>query len=331
MISLHLAWRAFVGAVPLRSFNLSSSDATSLQRFFVVAPMPLVHNMPLIAFTCRPPCAPRHHNQPRCHFCSYCIRRLFLHSERGQASPQKLRRHGRQVLASKHLKGRRRRHVSEIVPKSRTDPQLNTEALFREPRQLDPAKILVSPLNRDGAPPNVQHVHLKILKCFVENGFDSTRPAHGICVQYKSDAGRRALIEHNRRFTQGNALLPPISEDAEYGSLACSHLNLAFQCIRSGLSSPAGILKDLVNDEGQLKDVVQHGHKWWVLPETVLDEKQLDISLWRNMDQNENQTTHEIEDLQSIKVTCQTMSKNHAKITQGGLCAATSTLSGKEL
>ncbi len=141
-------------------------------------------------------------------------------------------------------------------------------------------------------------------------------------MQYKSEAGRRALLEHNRRFTQGNALLPPIFEDAEYGSLACSHLNIAFRCIRSGLSSPAGILKDLVNDEGQLRDVVHHGHKWWILPETVRADKQLDISLWRNMDQNENQTTHEIEVLQSIKVTCQTMSKKHAKITQGDLCAA---------
>ncbi len=51
MIADHLAWRAFAGSGPFCSFNLRSSDATSLVRFFVVAPAPFVHNMPLIAFT----------------------------------------------------------------------------------------------------------------------------------------------------------------------------------------------------------------------------------------------------------------------------------------
>ncbi len=115
----------------------------------------------------------------------------------------------------------------------RVEQTLNTEVLFREPRQLDPAKILVPPLNKDGAPPNVQRIHFK--KCFVDKGFDCTRPCPGICVKYTSELGKKNLIEHNRRFTQGNAFLP--HEEAIYASLACAHLNIALRCIRAGLGA----------------------------------------------------------------------------------------------
>ena len=153
-------------------------------------------------------------------------------------------------------------------------------------------------------------------------GFDRTRPAYGICVKYTTDKSKQELLAHNHRFTKGNALLPPVTEDAEYGSLAGSHLNIALRCIQAGVASPAGMLKDLMSDAGNLKDVVNNGHKWWILPETIDHDTLVDISLWRNMDQNENQSTHEIEVLQSIRVTCETMSKKLARITQGDLCAA---------
>ena len=69
----------------------------------------------------------------------------------------------------------------------RVEDTLTNEILFHEPKQLDPCLILVSPLNRDGAPPNVQHIHFKIL----EEGFDRTRPAVGICVKYLSEQGKK--------------------------------------------------------------------------------------------------------------------------------------------
>ncbi len=136
---------------------------------------------------------------------------------------------------------------------------------------------------------NVQHIHFKITECFVDKGF----------VRQPSELGKKSLIDHNRRFTQGSAFLPPVNEEAIYGSLARSHLNIALRCIRSGLlgspagilkfpppvneeaiygslarshlsialrcirsglGSPAGILKDRVADEGPFTDVVQHGH-----------------------------------------------------------------------
>ena len=78
-----------------------------------------------------------------------------------------------------------------------------------------------------------------------------------------------------------------------------------------------------MSDNMNLKDVVLNGHRWWVLPKSVSIERQVDISLWRNMDQNENQMTHEVEILQCIKATAQTLSQKQAKVSQGDLVAAT--------
>ena len=46
----------------------------------------------------------------------------------------------------------------------RVEDILTNDILFHEPKQLDLSWILASPLNRDGAPPNVQHIHYKILR-----------------------------------------------------------------------------------------------------------------------------------------------------------------------
>ena len=50
-----------------------------------------------------------------------------------------------------------------------------------------------------------------------------------------------------------------------------------------------------------LREAAINGHRWWVLPETVAKERKMDISLWRNQDQNENQGAHKIEILMTIK------------------------------
>ena len=77
----------------------------------------------------------------------------------------------------------------------------------------------------------------------------------------------------------------------------------------------------MMADNANLKDVVLNGHRWWILNELVPVERQVDISLWRNMDQNENQATHEIEILQSIKATAENLSQKQTKVTQGDLVA----------
>ncbi len=183
----------------------------------------------------------------------------------------------------------------------RVENTLSTKVLNSEAKQLDPHSVLVSPLNRDGAPPNVQHVHSGILKSFATKGFDRTRPAVGICVAYTSSEGKAALLEHNMSFSKGEALLPPIhAEGPLYGSLAGSHLNLALRVLKSGSYSTVGDLKRLLSESQSLEEMVTAGHRWWILPEDVPANELIDISLWRNQDQNENQGTHEVEVLQSI-------------------------------
>ena len=120
----------------------------------------------------------------------------------------------------------------------RVEETLASESIFAEPKQLDPSSILVAPANRDGAPPNVQHVHHGILKSFMAKGLDRTRPAIGICIKYTSEHGKALLLEHNKRFSKGNVLLPGINEEAMYGSLATSHFNVALRCIQARIHSP---------------------------------------------------------------------------------------------
>lgn len=196
------------------------------------------------------------------------------------------------------------------------------QCLYEQPKQIPPPLILVAPLNRLGAPPNQQHLHKGILSSFKNKGFDKRRAAVGICILYTSEEGKRKLHEHNLRFSKGQQLLPPVPEGAMYGSLACSHYNLALRCIGSNTSSPIGNLQELLESDPALKEVVQDGHRWWVLPESILDEAQVDISLWRNQDQNENQQAHEIEILGYIRAVAEDLSKKSRKISQGDLVAA---------
>ena len=184
----------------------------------------------------------------------------------------------------------------------RVEAILTTKCLYQEARQIDPCQVLVADTNRLGAPPNVLHIHFGILNSFKTKGFDRTRPAIGICILYTSEEGKKKLLEHNIRFSKGNRLLPPIHESvAIYGSLAGSHYNLALRCLQSNIASPIGDLCELLQDDANLRDRASHGHFWWVLPEEVLKEEQVDISLWRNMDQNENQATDQTRKMKQIR------------------------------
>lgn len=189
--------------------------------------------------------------------------------------------------------------------------------LNTEPRQIDPRALLVAPANRDGATPNVQHIHKGILASFLKNGFDRQRPQVGICVQVKSSEGKAKLLEFNKRFSKGNELLPPIDEDlALYGTLAGSHLNIALRLLRH--QSPSTVdLQNQVVEGSSLYEVVHNGHRWWVLPESTSHTAQVEVSLWRNQDQNENQCVHEVEILRGVISTCQEMSISRSSLPLG--------------
>ena len=203
----------------------------------------------------------------------------------------------------------------------RVEQILTEMVLFHDPKQVPPHKILVAPLNRQGAPPNLQYIHFGILKGMQEKGFDRTRPQVGILVEFRSPAAKKALLDHNKRFS-GSSMMPPIHEDEVlYGSLAGSHLNLALRLIRARSQSPIGDLSKLLEDDEGLKDAVESGHRWWILPEHVSPGGQVDISLWRNQDQNENQGLHEMEILQTLVTTAEDLSKTTSKVNLSDLVA----------
>ena len=203
----------------------------------------------------------------------------------------------------------------------RVEGVLNT-CINKDPRVIDPRALLVAPANRDGASPNLQHVHRGILSSMAKAGFDSTRPQTGICVQFSSAEGKKRLLEYNRAFSKGNELLPPIEEDmALYGTLAGTHLNIALRVLRHGVPSPAVDVQAIVEPGSSLHDAVHHGHRWWVLPESTSHEDQVMVSLWRNQDQNENQASHEVEILRGIISTCQEMSISRSKMPLGEIIA----------
>ena len=84
----------------------------------------------------------------------------------------------------------------------RVEETLNKHGLIRAPKQLEPALVLVAPTNRDGGPPNVQHVHDGVLMPFITKGFDKTRPPIGICIKYTSEEARALLVKHNPQFSK---------------------------------------------------------------------------------------------------------------------------------
>ena len=204
---------------------------------------------------------------------------------------------------------------------ARVQKTLKENCLHPEPMSLNPDCVLVHWLNREGAPPNVPYLHHGLLKGYKAKGYDRTRPQVGICVKIESPEMKAKLLEHNKRFSKGSSLLPPIYEDQKdlYGSLAYSHGNLTLRLIRANCKSPAGDLSRLPEEDQDLKEAVTHGHRWWILPETVLKEQMVDISLWRNQDQNENQGSHEMEILQTIVATADEFSKTHKTIPMGDL------------
>ena len=195
-------------------------------------------------------------------------------------------------------------------------------AINKSPRCIDPRKLLPAVANREQAPPNVSHIHYGILKSFYDKGFDSTRPHVGVCIKIESAEGKAKLLDHNYRLSQGNPMMPPIFEDlVQYGTIACSHLNLSLRCIQAGSHSPSGDLASLVKPGSSLAYAVKDGHSWIILPESTLYETQVEISIWRNADQDENLAVSELEILRYILQAATDLANFSHKITLGDMSA----------
>lgn len=166
------------------------------------------------------------------------------------------------------------------------------------PLELKPHQVGVHPANRGGADPNIQVLHHKVLASFAKDGYDPSRHLAPIVVRCSSEKGKADLQAHNCRFTDGRTGFPSVDErNMEFGSLAGSHLTLAFRCVESDvlcLATGSGS-KDIAEKQPSLKHAMQRGLRYWVLREDTPLAVLADISQWRNQDQNSNQAFHEME------------------------------------
>ena len=84
--------------------------------------------------------------------------------------------------------------------------------------------------------------------------------------------GKRKLLEHNKKFASN---LPPIDETlAQFGSIACTHLNLALRIIQGLEDAPT--LQD-----AHLQETVTEGLEWLVIPENLDARAYQDLDFWR--------------------------------------------------
>ena len=70
-----------------------------------------------------------------------------------------------------------------------------SKCINSEAKQLDPLCLLADQANRDGAPPNTQHVHFGTFKSSAVKGFERTRPDRNLCpvqVRWRDSEAHRA-------------------------------------------------------------------------------------------------------------------------------------------
>jgi len=90
---------------------------------------------------------------------------------------------------------------------------------------------------------------------------------------------------------------------------------LAAKCVKANLKSPIGDLSKLLNEDDGFKEFVDEGHLCIILPESLSKEEQGEISTWRNQDQNDNQQTHEVEQLQTIMACASDLSRGEKEVS----------------
>ena len=84
---------------------------------------------------------------------------------------------------------------------------------------------------------------------------------------------------------------------------------VGFRILKAGSYSTIGSVQAMLTDQPKLRTEVTEGHAWWIPKDDTPVDVQKDISMWMNMDQNDNQGTHDMEILGSIKDTAMRLSE----------------------
>ena len=172
-----------------------------------------------------------------------------------------------------------------------------------EPLAIDPDELGADMMNRAGAVPNISVCRENIGQSFKAHGFDKNRPMPGIAKDYSKNPQKlEALIQHNLKMSEGDPRWPPVlTKKMSKGTLASTHLNIAIRLHKHGVMSPTGEPFSIAPDDPNLLRVTQHGHKWWLLSCDIPDAAAIEISEWRNSDNNNNQVKHEIEHIRGLQ------------------------------
>jgi hypothetical protein len=172
-----------------------------------------------------------------------------------------------------------------------------------EPVETDPDALGADPCNRAGAIPNIAVCRENIGRSITNDGYDKHKPLVGIAKDYsKCDPKKlEALLGHNRGMSDGDSRWPPMFGDVmRKGTLASTHLNITLRLYKHGVASPTGESFS-VRDDAALQRVCERGHKWWLLSCDISDQDAIEISEWRNSDNNCNQVKHEIEHIKGLQ------------------------------
>lgn len=123
------------------------------------------------------------------------------------------------------------------------------------PIHIQPDEVGADWTNRMGSTPNISIVHSVIAKSLAKDGYDPSKPQIGLCRSFAGHGVQlEKLLKWNQSFTTGDARYPFIHKaKMTYGSLACSHLNLAGRMFKEGMTTMGGI-KCSVDDQKPLQD-----------------------------------------------------------------------------
>ena len=184
--------------------------------------------------------------------------------------------------------------------------------------RLDCDSVGVHPNNRGGSSPNFQYVHGSLYANIIKDGFDPKRAIPGIVIKCDEGDAKKKLIEYNEGLAQGNDLCPPVVKTKMcYGTLASSHLTLGLRCFKNQMNSRiSGCVFSVPSDDEFLKQVVDHGHLYYVLDSSLSQEDAEFLSEWRNSDQNQNQGNSEAQLIRNLqRLLLEEMAKNGPQVS----------------
>ena len=163
-----------------------------------------------------------------------------------------------------------------------------------------------------------------IARSFIKDQYDPSLAKVGVALRYKDPTKKMEEIETNKYYATLNANHPPIHEnDMDTFAIASTHHNLTLRMWEAGMQIDGQTLE--CKGDADLEDRVTEGHFWIILDgDKIPDNEAMDLSEWRNADNQTAQRKHEFEQLKHTMNVCneifqqmQTKQVHWATLTHG--------------